>query len=278
MSAIATANTSARTVSHERLSRLGLLQEPAGYVDGPSLYEYVGSDPVNAVDPLGLKLTMIEAATGDPAQDARNAEAFRSLAADYARFVRESLAALDQFGEQRFKLSQQHGSVLFAGKRFDGTFQEFRKQMERELEARSFSFTDSKELKDFAAFIAKAAATHNEDYDQLVVSFHGIYDPDAQRYTGQVRLNGKDYPQAEALKVVEEAMSKVRGRSILASCGRDGRHDEAPSIDWGLPNEQNFVFDPKDLKKCKLHFNPAKAVITKTKAGEATTQPTTRPQ
>jgi len=38
----------------DRLSRLGILEEPMGYVDGANLYEYVRDDPVNLVDPLGL--------------------------------------------------------------------------------------------------------------------------------------------------------------------------------------------------------------------------------
>lgn len=54
MSTIAMAKTNGRTMGSERLSRLGLLQEPAGYVYGPSLYEYVGSNPGNLVDPSGL--------------------------------------------------------------------------------------------------------------------------------------------------------------------------------------------------------------------------------
>jgi len=36
---------------------MGLLTEPAGYVDGPNLYEFVGSNPVSLVDPNGLQAT-----------------------------------------------------------------------------------------------------------------------------------------------------------------------------------------------------------------------------
>jgi len=39
----------------ERMSRMGLLAEPAGYVDGMNLYEFVTSNPTNLVDPLGLQ-------------------------------------------------------------------------------------------------------------------------------------------------------------------------------------------------------------------------------
>jgi len=42
------------TIKSERMSRMGLLNEPAGYVDGTNLYEYVGSNPTNNLDPLGL--------------------------------------------------------------------------------------------------------------------------------------------------------------------------------------------------------------------------------
>lgn len=54
MNAIATAKPTGRVVSNERLLRLGLLQEPAGYVDGPNLFQYVGGNPVNRLDPTGL--------------------------------------------------------------------------------------------------------------------------------------------------------------------------------------------------------------------------------
>jgi hypothetical protein len=64
MNAIATANTNRRTVSNERLSRLGLLQEPAGYVDGQNLYEYVQSNPIALVDPLGLQAAASQPANG----------------------------------------------------------------------------------------------------------------------------------------------------------------------------------------------------------------------
>jgi len=40
----------------DRMARMGLLNEPAGYVDGPNLYEFVGSNPVDRVDPAGLRL------------------------------------------------------------------------------------------------------------------------------------------------------------------------------------------------------------------------------
>lgn len=43
-------------MSNERLSRLGLLQEPAGYEDGPNLYEYLQSNTAVNLDPLGLKV------------------------------------------------------------------------------------------------------------------------------------------------------------------------------------------------------------------------------
>lgn len=44
----------ANRLNTERLQRLGILEEPMGYVDGANLYEYVGSNPEVAVDPLGL--------------------------------------------------------------------------------------------------------------------------------------------------------------------------------------------------------------------------------
>jgi hypothetical protein len=53
MNATATTKTNGSTVGNERLSRLGLLQEPAGYVDGQNLYEYVRSCPTSLVDLYG---------------------------------------------------------------------------------------------------------------------------------------------------------------------------------------------------------------------------------
>jgi len=54
------AMTNSLTDSHrERLSRLGILTEPAGYVDGASLYEYVQSNPTGFVDPSGLRAEFI---------------------------------------------------------------------------------------------------------------------------------------------------------------------------------------------------------------------------
>src|SRR5947209_9881826 len=46
--------TSPESRRTERLSRIGILEEPMGYVDGQNLYQFVGSDPVSSVDPLGL--------------------------------------------------------------------------------------------------------------------------------------------------------------------------------------------------------------------------------
>lgn len=48
--------TAARsTCKSERLTRMGLLAEPAGYVDGQNLYEYVTSNPATGTDPTGLQ-------------------------------------------------------------------------------------------------------------------------------------------------------------------------------------------------------------------------------
>jgi hypothetical protein len=46
-------NTMTVTSRSERLARLGILQEPLGYVDGGDVYEYVKCSPVGGVDPLG---------------------------------------------------------------------------------------------------------------------------------------------------------------------------------------------------------------------------------
>lgn len=50
-------NTMTANTRSERLARLGLLQEPLGYVDGGDVYEYVRCNPVGGVDPLGLAAT-----------------------------------------------------------------------------------------------------------------------------------------------------------------------------------------------------------------------------
>lgn len=44
---------------NQRLARLAQY-EPAGYVDGPDLYEFVMDDPVDHVDPLGLAAETIQ--------------------------------------------------------------------------------------------------------------------------------------------------------------------------------------------------------------------------
>lgn len=49
------AATNLDTLRKERMTRMGLLAEPAGYVDGTNLYEYVGSNPTASVDPFGLQ-------------------------------------------------------------------------------------------------------------------------------------------------------------------------------------------------------------------------------
>jgi hypothetical protein len=43
------------TAKSERLTRLGILQEPLGYVDGGDVYEYVKCSPTTALDPCGLE-------------------------------------------------------------------------------------------------------------------------------------------------------------------------------------------------------------------------------
>jgi len=47
----------ARIGSRSRFSRLGILEEPVGYVDGTNLYDYVKNDPIDHLDPLGLATT-----------------------------------------------------------------------------------------------------------------------------------------------------------------------------------------------------------------------------
>jgi hypothetical protein len=48
----------------ERMTRMGLLAEPAGYVDGANVYEYVASDPEGLVDPAGLARAATQPASG----------------------------------------------------------------------------------------------------------------------------------------------------------------------------------------------------------------------
>jgi hypothetical protein len=49
------ADYGAEAKRRDRLCRLGILEEPMGYVDGLNLYEYVKSGPTSRLDPLGLK-------------------------------------------------------------------------------------------------------------------------------------------------------------------------------------------------------------------------------
>lgn len=48
-------NTIDPVARRERLSRLGILEEPMGYVDGQNLYQFVGSSPTDRLDPTGLE-------------------------------------------------------------------------------------------------------------------------------------------------------------------------------------------------------------------------------
>lgn len=50
----------ANRLNTERLQRLGILEEPMGYVDGANVYEYVGSNPLDRTDPQGLSFKWIE--------------------------------------------------------------------------------------------------------------------------------------------------------------------------------------------------------------------------
>jgi hypothetical protein len=45
------------SINPERAARLGLLEEPIGWPDGPSRYEAVLDDPESYVDPTGLSAT-----------------------------------------------------------------------------------------------------------------------------------------------------------------------------------------------------------------------------
>lgn len=47
--------TSAIASRKERLSRLGILYEPLGYVDGANVYEYERNSPATGLDPLGTQ-------------------------------------------------------------------------------------------------------------------------------------------------------------------------------------------------------------------------------
>lgn len=48
-------NAAAENSRRRRLDRLGLLDEPLGYVDGLNVYEFVKSSPTNLLDPMGLQ-------------------------------------------------------------------------------------------------------------------------------------------------------------------------------------------------------------------------------
>jgi len=48
------------TLNTARLTRMGLLAEPAGYVDGMNLYEFVTSNPTNLLDPLGFSSLTVD--------------------------------------------------------------------------------------------------------------------------------------------------------------------------------------------------------------------------
>jgi hypothetical protein len=79
-------NALANNREEKRLQRLGILEEPMGYVDGANLYEYVGSSPTSHVDPLGLK--------GEPAQQGSVSGDFTLLDADWGDNLKDPQGTL----------------------------------------------------------------------------------------------------------------------------------------------------------------------------------------
>ena len=72
----------------ERLSRMGILEEPMGYVDGRNLYQFVGSDPVGLVDPMGLEIEYVGNNTPDAIKRFNRGKPVEILSEQfYAQFV-----------------------------------------------------------------------------------------------------------------------------------------------------------------------------------------------
>ncbi|OVE77692.1 hypothetical protein BVX99_01990 [bacterium F16] len=196
-----------------------LSRDPAGYVDGLSLFNgyFVG---MLAMDPYGDVVTEIE--IGDNTEKRVGLHKSDYIDQDYAKNrieVQKAIKDLQDRAEiykQFWERMLEEKKVTFNGKAFTGTFDELSKKVNRETNTERYVIgTPSKKTMD--GFFKEAVGDNmSEDYDEFGVTLHAYLGGKNKAWWGSRKVN-----RADALLYLGKGLKKYKGKGTtkLVSCG-----------------------------------------------------------
>ncbi len=274
--------TSASAMYNPRVG--GFIQrDPAGYRDGPNVYAYVQSNPVNAVDPSGTVSVYVEVSSAAsesqvPGPDGRvpvgtrlnpdyeEAQLHAYLNTEYQDVLDTMIADIEGITDEQFEafkatdIGGQSG-VTWEGEDFEGTRQEYLDRLRRERESAAL-LLHSGELDTVVAYARTLSQTYTEEWDEVAFLIHGarraepnergewdtVYDENNQPIpTGNVGILGEFYEQASTL-------ARFTDLVIVASCYQESEVEDG--VTYPLEEKVGFVpgrrrFEPDD---CQIGF------------------------
>jgi len=237
--------------------------DPAGYVDGGSLYQYVGSNSLKHVDPTGNAIFVVEANPKGTPPSTKSRWVDTETGKEYKTTVENAINSISAISEATFNLIRDKGAgVFFAGEQLRTINKaDFLKLLQREIdESEYFNYNEGNPDK-FDAELKKYVASKTiKKYDVLVVSVHGeMID---EKPTGRVVINGSTAGQEGFIQKLAKTARNFPGVALIASCFRQGEKT-LEGYSWTSRGMADSVSPPRPLKECKIAFDPVQGAKTK---------------
>ncbi len=221
-------------------------QDPKGYVDGSSLYQREGSNPIARVDPFGNKGILID--VGDKEGQNDKSDEFYMMGPNgrttYNEAVDRVIRYVNALPDEKFDKGIKDGTISIGGVTIrSGKKADYIKLLEREKESAIIRLNEG----GIAALSARTRAEAgklDQPWDYILVAVHGVASRDAAiAPLGLVNVQGQQLPEATTTKQLWSDMAvSPRATEKLAVCFQGGTTwMEYPQWAWGRPTLHDCV-------------------------------------
>jgi RHS repeat-associated protein len=226
-----------------------LERDPISHSDWTTHYDYANNGPMSFLDPLGLKVIIL-----DVQKESKGDKQFEEAAFEnYNKAIDEFLGALGKnVGQKEFDIIRDAGNVKFADTKFTGSLETYLAKVKREKESRIIRQNTGK-FSDSLKMLSQAVSENTESYDRTLVAAHGT------ELIGGMQFVEEWVNPDEANKKLRGIGGKVVGKFAIVSCFNNTEQTEE-SFGGGV-----FAFAHRvaltgksiDSSKSFIEFTPA---------------------
>jgi len=235
---------------HAGLGRF-VSRDVLGYFDGPNMYQYSVGNPLQGVDPSGLRVLVLDVHA--EAEEGESLERREWVCPVTRRFI----TRLERMPDAHFDAAKEHGSVKFMGTEFEGSRQEYIDKLRREL--RSYEYHVRSGGYRYAMRILELLHAYNTaPWDIAVLKPHGDEDERGVPL-GSLAFTGESVANRTVITEVQSIAAWPVGRVMLIGCFLDGRLRESGGF---VPATGTFdYYEGRAPWGCDIHYETAPSYV-----------------